>query len=55
MKENYKQIIEGLQYFLAEDEEGKAKDITAGTDMVNDFTSWMQRAVSDKDYDRTCR
>lgn len=39
----YKQILEGLQFFLAEDEEGKAKDITAGTDMVNDFTSWMQR------------
>lgn len=43
MKANYKQIIEGLQQFIAEDEEGKAKDITAGTDMVNDFTSWMQR------------
>jgi hypothetical protein len=26
-----------------EDEEGKAKSITAGTDMVNDFTSWMTR------------
>jgi hypothetical protein len=36
-------IIEGLKKFIAEDEEGKAKDITAGTDMVNDFTSWMQR------------
>jgi hypothetical protein len=36
-------IIESLKKFIAEDEEGKAKDITAGTDMVNDFTSWMQR------------
>ena len=36
-------IIESLRKFIAEDEEGKAKDITAGTDMVNDFTSWMQR------------
>lgn len=36
-------IIEGLKKFISEDEEGKAKDITAGTDMVNDFTSWMQR------------
>jgi len=40
---HYTIIIEGLNRFLAEDEEGKAKDITAGTDMVNDFTSWMQR------------
>jgi hypothetical protein len=36
-------IIEGLKKFIAEDEEGKAKDITAGTEMVNDFTSWMTR------------
>lgn len=43
MAANYKIIIESLQTLLAEDEEGKAKDITAGTDMVNDFTSWMQR------------
>jgi hypothetical protein len=28
---------------LAEDEEGKAKAITAAGDMVNDYTSWMQR------------
>lgn len=40
---NYRTIIEGLNRLLKEDEEGKAKDITAGTDMVNDFTSWMQR------------
>lgn len=36
-------IAEGLAHYLAEDEEGKAKAITAGADMVNDFTSWMQR------------
>jgi hypothetical protein len=28
---------------LSEDEEGKAKTITAGADMVNDFTTWMTR------------
>ena len=28
---------------LNEDEEGKAKAITAASDIVNDFTSWMQR------------
>lgn len=43
LRQNYKVILEGLNRFIAEDEEGKAKDITAGTDMVNDFTSWMQR------------
>ena len=43
LRQNYKTIIEGLNRLLREDEEGKAKDITAGTDMVNDFTSWMQR------------
>ena len=40
----YQQFIaEGVASFLAEDEEGKAKSITAAADMVNDFTSWMQR------------
>lgn len=43
IKENYKTILEGLRRYIREDEEGKAKDITAGSDMVNDFTSWMQR------------
>lgn len=43
IKENYKAILEGLRRYIREDEEGKAKDITAGSDMVNDFTSWMQR------------
>ena len=36
-------INEGLRTYIAEDEEGKAKAITAAADMVNDFTSWMQR------------
>ena len=36
-------ISESIATYIAEDEEGKAKAITAGADMVNDFTSWMQR------------
>ena len=36
-------IAEGIANYIAEDEEGKAKSITAAADMVNDFTSWMQR------------
>jgi hypothetical protein len=36
-------VNESLQFLLAEDEEGKAKAITAAGDMVNDYTSWMQR------------
>jgi hypothetical protein len=36
-------IAEGIATYIAEDEEGKAKSITAAADMVNDFTSWMQR------------
>lgn len=43
LQTSYGIIIEGLRRYIAEDEEGKAKDITAGADMVNDFTSWMQR------------
>ena len=42
-KHNVKFVNESLQFLLAEDEEGKAKAITAAGDMVNDFTSWMQR------------
>jgi hypothetical protein len=45
--ENYRHNInfinESLVYLLSEDEEGKAKAITAAGDMVKDFTSWMQR------------
>lgn len=36
-------IAEGIATYIVEDEEGKAKSITAAADMVNDFTSWMQR------------
>jgi hypothetical protein len=42
-RQNVKIVIEALSRYLAEDEEGKAKAITAGGDMVNDFTSWMTR------------
>jgi hypothetical protein len=42
-KHNVKFVNESLQFLLQEDEEGKAKTITAAGDMVNDFTSWMQR------------
>jgi hypothetical protein len=40
---NVKFVNESLEFLLAEDEEGKAKAITAAGDMVNDYTSWMQR------------
>jgi hypothetical protein len=36
-------VNESLVNLLNEDEEGKAKAITAASDMVNDFTTWMQR------------
>jgi hypothetical protein len=42
-KHNVRFVNESLQFLLAEDEEGKAKAITAAGDMVNDFTGWMQR------------
>lgn len=42
-RRNVKIVNESLVYLLAEDEEEKAKAITAASDMVNDFTSWMQR------------
>jgi hypothetical protein len=42
-KKNVKLVNESLIHLLQEDEEGKAKAITAAGDMVNDFTSWMQR------------
>jgi hypothetical protein len=42
-KRNVKLVNESIIRWLREDEEGKAKSITAGTDMVNDFTSWMTR------------
>ena len=42
-KRHVKIVNESLAALLAEDEEGKAKAITAAGDMVNDYTSWMQR------------
>lgn len=42
-KRHVRIVNESLAALLAEDEEGKAKAITAAGDMVNDFTSWMQR------------
>jgi hypothetical protein len=42
-KQNVKLVNESIRRLIQEDEEGKAKSITAGTDMVNDFTSWMTR------------
>ena len=42
-KRHVRIVNESLAYLLSEDEEGKAKAITAAGDMVNDFTSWMQR------------
>ena len=42
-KHNVRVVNESLAFLIKEDEEGKAKAITAASDMVNDFTSWMQR------------
>jgi hypothetical protein len=42
-KHNVRFVNESLGFLLNEDEEGKAKAITAAGDMVNDYTSWMQR------------
>ena len=42
-KHNVRFVNESLQFLLQEDEEGKAKAITAAGDIVNDYTSWMQR------------
>jgi hypothetical protein len=42
-RNHVKIVNESLAYLLNEDEEGKAKAITAASDMVNDFTTWMQR------------
>jgi hypothetical protein len=42
-KHNVRFVNESLGFLLSEDEEGKAKAITAAGDMVNDYTSWMQR------------
>ena len=42
-KHNVRFVNESLDFLLQEDEEGKAKAITSAGDMVNNFTSWMQR------------
>ena len=42
-KHNVRFVNESLQFLLQEDEEAKAKTITAAGDIVNDYTSWMQR------------
>ena len=42
-RHNVRFINESLNFLLNEDEEGKAKAITAAGDIVNDYTSWMQR------------
>ena len=42
-KSHVRVVNESLAALLAEDEEGKAKAITSAGDIVNDFTSWMQR------------
>ena len=42
-KQHVRAVNENLARLINEDEEGKAKAITAASDMVNDFTSWMQR------------
>jgi hypothetical protein len=36
-------LVQSVVRMINEDQEEKAKDVTAGIDMVNDFTSWMQR------------
>jgi len=42
-RHNVRFVNESINFLLQEDEEGKAKAITAAGDIVNDYTSWMQR------------
>ena len=42
-RHNVRFVNESINWLLSEDEEGKAKAITAAGDIVNDYTSWMQR------------
>ena len=42
-KHNVRFVNESVNFLLNEDEEAKAKTITAAGDIVNDYTSWMQR------------
>lgn len=41
-----KKIKESVDHYLVENEEEKAQIISSGIDMVEDFTSWMQRIGS---------
>lgn len=45
-KSQAKKIKESVDHFLTESEEEKAQIISSGIDMVQDFTSWMQRIGS---------
>ena len=45
-KQQAKKIKESVEYLILENEEDKAQIISAGIDMVQDFTSWMQRIGS---------
>jgi hypothetical protein len=42
-KRHVRIVNESIAYLLSENEEDKAKAITAAGDIVNDYTSWMQR------------
>ena len=42
-RHNVRFVNESLEFLLSENEEVKAKAITSAGDIVNDFTSWMQR------------
>jgi hypothetical protein len=42
-RHNVRFVNESVSFLLQEDEEAKAKTITAAGDIVNDFTGWMQR------------
>lgn len=43
LAKNLKTLKEGIEFYLVESEEEKAQIIAAGLDMIEDFTSWMQR------------
>jgi hypothetical protein len=45
-KQQSKKLKESVEQLLAESEEEKAQIISSGIDMVQDFTSWMQRIGS---------
>jgi CRISPR/Cas system-associated protein endoribonuclease Cas2 len=43
LAKNLNTLKESIEYYLIESEEEKAQIIAAGLDMIEDFTSWMQR------------